>query len=82
MSLVFNRQFTDGYILNQKPGQVLGRESSGHEGVYIGKITEKKGDIITIAKENEEFKINLDKGDGIGYKYKYKIKGIYIDNIK
>ena len=75
-------QFTDGYILNQKPGQVLGRESSGHEGVYIGKIIEKKGDIITIAKENEEFKINLDIGDGIGFKYKDKIKGIYIDNIK
>ena len=82
LSLVFNRQFTDGYILNQKPGQVLGRESSGHEGVYIGKIIEKKGDIITIAKENEEFKINLDIGDGIGFKYKDKIKGIYIDNIK
>ena len=81
LSLVFNRQFTDGYILNQKPGQVLGRESSGHEGVYIGKIIEKKGDLITISKENEEFKINLDIGDGIGFKYKDKIKGIYIDNI-
>ena len=82
LSLVFNRQFTDGYILNQKPGQVLGRESSGHEGVYIGKIIEKKGDLITISKENKEFKINLDIGDGIGFKYKDKIKGIYIDNIK
>ena len=82
LSLVFNRQFTDGYILNQKPGQVLGRESSGHEGVYIGKIIEKKGDLITISKENEEFHINLDIGDGIGFKYKDKIKGIYIDNIK
>lgn len=82
LSLVFNRQFTDGYVLNQKPGQVLGRESSGHEGVYIGRITEKKGDLITIAKENSQFKINLDIGDGIGFKYKDKIKGIYIDNIK
>ena len=82
LSLVFNRQFTDGYILNQKPGQVLGRESSGHEGVYIGKIIEKNGDLITISKENEEFHINLDIGDGIGFKYKDKIKGIYIDNIK
>lgn len=82
LSLVFNRQFTDGYILNQKPGQVLGRESSGHEGVYIGKIIEQEGDLITISKENEEFSINLDIGDGIGFKYKDKIKGIYIDNIK
>ncbi|WP_297982234.1 U32 family peptidase [uncultured Methanobrevibacter sp.] len=81
LSLVFNRKFTDGYILNQKPGQVLGRESSGHEGVYIGKIIEKEGEIITISKENKDFSINLDLGDGIGFKYKDKIKGIYIDNI-
>ena len=42
LTLVFNRQFTDGYILNQKPGDVLGRESSGHEGVYIGRISSEK----------------------------------------
>ncbi|MDO5849792.1 MAG: U32 family peptidase [Methanobacteriaceae archaeon] len=81
LSLVFNRQFTDGYILNQKPGEVLGRESSGHEGVYIGKISSKKGETIIIDKENKENKINLNIGDGIGFKYKDKIKGIYIDNI-
>ncbi|MCQ2976878.1 MAG: DUF3656 domain-containing protein [archaeon] len=81
LTLVFNRQFTDGYILNQKPGDVLGRESSGHEGVYIGKITEQKGEEITITKENKENPINLHLGDGIGFKYKDKIKGIYIDNI-
>ena len=82
LHLVFNREFTDGYILNQSPGQVLGRESSGHEGVYIGKIIEKKGEEIKISKENKDFSINLDIGDGIGFKYKDKIKGIYIDNIK
>ncbi len=82
LHLVFNREFTDGYILNQNPGQVLGRESSGHEGVYIGKIIEKKGELIKISKENKDFSINLDIGDGIGFKYKDKIKGIYIDNIK
>ena len=82
LHLVFNREFTDGYILNQSPGQVLGRESSGHEGVYIGKIIEKKGEQIKISKENKDFSINLDIGDGIGFKYKDKIKGIYIDNIK
>ncbi len=81
LSLVFNRQFTDGYILNQKPGKVLGRESSGHEGVYIGKISSKKGETIIIDKENKDHKINLNIGDGIGFKYKDKIKGIYIDNI-
>lgn len=81
LNLVFNRQFTDGYILNQKPGDVLGRKSSGHEGVYIGKIISKKGEEITIGKENSAFQITLNIGDGIGFKYKDKIKGIYIDNI-
>jgi len=81
LSLVFNREFTDGYILNQKPGDVLGRESSGHEGILIGKITDKKGDLITIDKEDKENPITLETGDGIGFKYKDKIKGIYIDNI-
>ena len=81
LTLVFNRQFTDGYILNQKPGDVLGRESSGHEGVYIGRISSKKGETIIINKENPENKVTLNLGDGIGFKYKDKIKGIYIDNI-
>ena len=82
LHMVFNRQFTDGYILNQKPGQVLGRKSSGHEGVYVGTITEQDGELITISKDNKEFPITLEIGDGIGFKYKDKIKGIYIDNIK
>ena len=82
LHMVFNRQFTDGYILNQKPGQVLGRKSSGHEGVYVGTITAQDGELITISKDNKEFPITLEIGDGIGFKYKDKIKGIYIDNIK
>lgn len=82
LHMVFNRQFTDGYILNQKPGQVLGRKSSGHEGVYVGTITQQDGELITISKDNKEFPITLEIGDGIGFKYKDKIKGIYIDNIQ
>ncbi|WP_066972842.1 U32 family peptidase [Methanobrevibacter filiformis] len=38
LNLVFNRKFTKGYLLNQNPEDVMGRESSGHTGFYIGKI--------------------------------------------
>ncbi len=81
LQMVFNREFTEGYILNQKPGEVLGRDSSGHEGIYIGDIIDKKGDIITVDKIDKENPITLEIGDGIGFKYKDKIKGIYIDKI-
>jgi len=40
LNFVFNRKFTKGYILNQSPGEVMGRESSGHTGFYIGKIVD------------------------------------------
>ncbi len=40
LNFVFNRKFTKGYLLNQKPGEVMGRKSSGHTGYYIGDIIE------------------------------------------
>ncbi|MCC7553616.1 MAG: DUF3656 domain-containing protein [Methanobacteriaceae archaeon] len=78
LNLVFNRKFTKGYILNNKPGNVMGRKSSGHEGIYIGDIVDVNDEEITVAKNQD---INLKTGDGIAFKYKNKIKGIYIDNI-
>ncbi|WP_409199826.1 DUF3656 domain-containing protein [Methanobrevibacter sp. DSM 116169] len=78
LNLVFNRKFTKGYLLGDKPGDVMGRQSSGHEGLYIGDIIDVKGQEITIAKDKD---ITLKTGDGIAFKYKNKIKGIYVDNI-
>lgn len=40
LNFVFNRKFTKGYLLNQTPGEVMGRKSSGHVGFYIGKIVD------------------------------------------
>ncbi|MBZ9569956.1 DUF3656 domain-containing protein [Methanobrevibacter sp. TMH8] len=40
LNFVFNRKFTRGYLLNQSPGEVMGRKSSGHIGYYIGEIVE------------------------------------------
>ena len=81
LHLVFNRQFTNGYIMNDKPGDVLGRGSSGHEGLYIGDITDIDGTKVTIEIKNKEIPVILEKGDGIAFKYNGKIKGIYLENI-
>ena len=54
LHLVFNRQFTNGYIMNDQPGDVMGRGSSGHEGLYIGDITNIDGTKVTIEIKNKE----------------------------
>lgn len=81
LHLVFNRKFTDGYLLNENPGDVMGREASGHEGLYIGDITNIDGTKVTIEVKNKENYIPLEIGDGIAFKYNGKIKGIYLEDI-
>ncbi|WP_304091845.1 U32 family peptidase [Methanobrevibacter gottschalkii] len=81
LHLVFNRKFTNGYVMGDKPGQVMGRGSSGHEGLYIGDITNIEGTHVTIEIKNKEIPVILEPGDGIAFKYNGKIKGIYLENI-
>lgn len=81
LHLVFNRQFTNGYMMGDNPGEVMGRGSSGHEGLYIGDITNIEDTKVTIEIKNKEIPIILEPGDGIAFKYNGKIKGIYLENI-
>ena len=81
LHLVFNRQFTDGYMMGDKPGEVMGRGHSGHEGLYIGDIVNIEDTKVTIEVKNHEIPIILEPGDGIAFKYNGKIKGIYLENI-
>lgn len=81
LDLAFNRYYTNGYISNDSPGDVMGRESSYHQGIYIGVITNIDGELITIDTSKKQHPVILQNGDGIGFKYRNKIKGIYIDNI-
>ena len=67
--------------MNDKPGEVMGRGSSGHEGLYIGDITNIEDTKVTIEIKNKEIPVILEKGDGIAFKYNGKIKGIYLENI-
>ena len=81
LHLVFNRHFTNGYMMGDKPGDVMGRGHSGHEGLYIGDITDIEDTKVTIKIKNREIPIILEPGDGIAFKYNGKIKGIYLENI-
>ena len=67
--------------MNDKPGEVMGRGSSGHEGLYIGDIVNIEDTKVTIEIKNKEIPVILEKGDGIAFKYNGKIKGIYLENI-
>ena len=81
LHLVFNRKFTNGYMMGDSPGDVMGRGSSGHEGLYIGDIVDIEDTKVTIEIKNKEIPIILEPGDGIAFKYNGKIKGIYLENI-
>lgn len=80
MDLTFNRYYTNGYILDDAPGDVMGRESSYHQGLYLGDIVKIDGEEVTIKFESPDHP-TLINGDGIGFKNRSKIRGIYIDNI-
>ena len=67
--------------MGDKPGDVMGRGHSGHEGLYIGDITDIDGTKVTIEIKNHEIPVILEPGDGIAFKYNGKIKGIYLENI-
>ena len=81
LHLVFNRHFTNGYMMGDNPGEVMGRGHSGHEGLYIGDIVNIEDTEVTIEIKNREIPIILEPGDGIAFKYNGKIKGIYLENI-
>jgi len=53
LNFVFNRKFTKGYIMNQNPSEVMGRETSGHIGYYIGKITAINKEYPEIIENNQ-----------------------------
>ena len=80
LNLIFNRYYTNGYILNDTPGEVMGRKSSFHQGLYLGKIISIEGEDVVIEFENKNHPV-LEKGDGIGFKHNNHIRGIYLDKI-
>ncbi|GAA5818683.1 MAG: Pseudogene of U32 family peptidase [Methanobrevibacter sp. CfCl-M3] len=63
LDLVFNRKFTKGYLLGEVPGRVMGRESSGHVGFYIGDIVDIKEDSIDYDNNNDNVNYEYENRD-------------------
>ena len=80
LDLVFNRYYTNGYILEDTPGEVMGRKSSFHQGLYLGKIRSIDNEDVIIDFASKDHPV-LEKGDGIGFKHNNHIRGIYLDKI-
>ena len=80
LDLTFNRYYTNGYIMHDTPGEVMGRESSFHQGLYLGKIISIEDTLVDIEFDSEDHP-TLVKGDGIGFKHNNHIRGIYLDKI-
>jgi putative protease len=64
LQMAFNRDFTPGYLLGAKPGEVMGRNLPGNRGVPAGKIVsmDPKSREAVIAMDNP---LPLAKGDGL-----------------
>ena len=67
LDLAFNRYYTNGYISNDSPGDVMGRLNSYHQGIYIGEIINIEGELITIDTRKKQHPVTLQNGDGIGF---------------
>lgn len=80
LDLTFNRYYTNGYILHDNPGEVMGRKSSFHQGLYLGKIESIEDTLVNIIFDKKDHP-TLVKGDGIGFKHNNHIRGIYLDKI-
>lgn len=75
LSVVFNREFTKGYLFNEENNLITNIRSVNHQGVLIGKVIDKSPYNITL-ELNEEIKIN----DGIRIKGRNEV-GFYVQNV-
>ena len=62
LKIAFNRGFTGGYLTEEDKKSVMGRDAPGNRGLYIGKVQDYNGKIVTLKIDN---RFKLEKGDGI-----------------
>ena len=86
LRVIFNREFTKGFILNASNKELLNPKSSNHLGVSLGEVSDITSKYITI-----DLKRDLNQGDGIRFKdekegmilnYLYDLKGNLINAAK
>lgn len=62
ISIIFNRNFTTGFLFNQSLDEVMNIKSSNHQGVFIGKVVDIRKKYIYVKLEKD-----LKQGDGIRF---------------
>lgn len=67
LKLVFNRGFSEGYLLKSDEKSVMGRDAPGNRGLYIGYVVgfNPKSKIATVKLKNQ---YKIEKGDGVVFR--------------
>ena len=81
LNLAFNRGFTEGYISDKSPHEVIGRNRSGNQGYPIGKVIKSNDREITIKFFNKRFPTKVVNGDGLKFEYENESCGMYVSKI-
>lgn len=81
LNLAFNRGFSDGYLLDNKPDDVIGRSRSGNKGYPIGVVDECTEDEITIRFIDRNYPTKIVNGDGLKFEYDKYSGGMYVSKI-
>ncbi len=81
LNLAFNRGFTEGYILDRKAEEVIGRNRAGNQGYPIGKVIKSSAGEVTIKFINRSFPTKIVNGDGLKFEYNGESCGMYVSNI-
>jgi putative protease len=79
--LAFNRGFTDGYILGARQEKLMGRESSGNRGVFIGQVIsyDHRKSVATVKLAGDHLP---ERGDGIVFRLADKEQGMIVRSFR
>ena len=81
LNLAFNRGFTEGYILNKSPDEVISRNRAGNQGYPIGRVIKCEGNEVTIKFINKSFPTKIVNGDGLKFECDGESCGMYVSKI-
>jgi len=52
LTMAFNREFTKGYLFNQRNQDIVNIERPDNQGMFIGKVLSQKGNMVELLLEN------------------------------
>lgn len=61
LKIAFNREFTQGYLLNKRNQEIISSERPDNRGIYLGRVLNQKGNIVELIIEDNF----LNDGDSI-----------------